>query len=51
MRINLEMNPFRINEGQRVFALHAIRDINLLYDGIKSIKQAEKNVVGLSVPS
>ena len=51
MRINLEMNPFRINEGQRVFALHAIRYINLLYDGIKSIKQAEENVGGLSVPS
>jgi len=51
MNINLEMNPFTINEGQRVLALHAIRDINLLYDGIKSIKQAEENVGGLSVPS
>ena len=44
-------NRFTINEGQRVFVLHALRDINRLYDGIKSIKQAEENVGGLSVPS
>ena len=44
-------NRFTINEGQRVFVLHALLDINRLYDGIKSIKQAEENVGGLSVPS